>query len=105
MEKLVFSLREIAGPLNKSPRTLERMVGREGVIDLGVGTLKTMRLGGSRVVPTHEFERFLRDAGIVITEPAAAPEPTPTPAPARRGRKRQSSISMQSSSSVTKGGV
>ncbi len=63
------------------------MVDASGVIDLGVGTIKTLKLGGSRVVPKREFERFLRDAGIVV-EPAAAPEPEPT-ASARRGRRRQ----------------
>ena len=89
MEKLVFHIREIAPALNKSPRTLERLVDvQTGVIDLGVGSIKTVKLGGARLVPRHEFERFLRDVGIVLTEPAAAPEPTPTPA--RRGRKRQS---------------
>lgn len=89
MEKLVFSLAEIATPLNKSPRTLERLVGEDGVIRLGVGTIKTLKLGGSRVVPRHEFDRFVRDAGIIVSEPAAAPEPEPTTAPARRGRRRQ----------------
>ncbi|MDA8257814.1 MAG: hypothetical protein M0Z99_19665 [Betaproteobacteria bacterium] len=90
MEKLVLSLKEVAAPINKSHRSLERMVDADGVIDLGVGTIKTVKLGGSRVVPTHEFERFLRAAGIVITEPTAVPEPTPEPA--CRGRKRQSAM-------------
>lgn len=75
MDKLVFSLREIAAGLNKSPRTLERLLGRDGVLDLRIGTMKTIVLGGSRVVPRHEFDRFVRDAGIIVSEPAAASQP------------------------------
>ncbi|MDA8260728.1 MAG: hypothetical protein M0Z99_34700 [Betaproteobacteria bacterium] len=61
-----------------------------GVIDLGVGSIKTVKLGGARLVPRHEFERFLRHAGIVLAEPAA--DPAPAPAPTRRGRKRQATV-------------
>ena len=88
MEKLVFHLREIAPALNKSPRTLERLVNTQtGALDLGVGVIRTVKLGGARLVPRHEFERFLREAGIVFAEPAA--DPAPAPAPTRRGRKRR----------------
>ena len=94
MEKLVLTFKEVAAPLNRSHRSLERMVDRKtGVLDLSVGTMKTVKLAGSRVIPRHEFERFLRDAGLVLVEPATpatAPEPTPTPA--RRGRQRLSAM-------------
>ena len=46
MEKLVFSLREIAEPLGKSPRTLERLIDHAGILDLRIGTIKTLVLGG-----------------------------------------------------------
>jgi len=88
MEKLVFSLREVAAPLSRTQRSLEKLLNaRTGRIDLGVGIINTIKIGGARVVARHEFERFLRDAGLVVeATPTANPEPTPEHG--RRGRPR-----------------
>ncbi len=89
-DKLVFNLREVAAPLHRTQRSLEKLLdARTGRIDLGVGIIRTLKLGGSRVVARHEFDRFLREAGIVAPG-AEALDLEPAQPTARRGRKRQS---------------
>ena len=82
-------------------RTLEnRMTG--GVISLGadVPPLRTVRIGGARVVPVAELAQWLRvTGGLVEATDACDPQQTSAPGaeeavPVRRGRPRKGSDAM-----------